>query len=124
MLHDLCIADLHLPDVILHVFLHLQLADDDPGHNRYNQTGSDINHGYLPAEQPPEHDQRNFVDHWGRDEKRERNSQRHAGLHKTDKERHCRAGTERGDDAQKGGQNVADIFTFVGENAFGLFRRK
>ena len=95
-----------------------------PGNYGNDQPESDVGQRDLPAEQPPEHDQGDFVDHRRGYQERKCDSQRDARFHETQEKRYGTAGAKWREDAQRGRGHVAGIRPPLGQKLFGAFRRK
>ena len=83
-----CALDLHFPDEILDPTLHAEATDKQAGDNRDDHSGHDVERCNFPTEHAVEQDERDFIDHWRGDEKRERDAQRDSSFDKADEQRH------------------------------------
>ena len=80
-----------LVDVGLDVPLEAQPADHQPGANGHDQAGGHVGERDHRAEEPPQQDERDLVDHRRGNEEGEGDAERHARLHEADEQRHRRA---------------------------------
>ena len=56
-------ARMDLVDVLLNPLLKLQPADDSAAHYGNDNAAGDVEEGYLPAKETPEHDECHFIHH-------------------------------------------------------------
>ncbi len=98
----------HFLHPVFNQMLQMKAANDPAGTNGDQQAGTKIERSGFPAHQAVEEHQSHLVDHRRRNEEGEGHAQGYPGLNKANKERHCRAGAERGDDAEQSGQHIAD----------------
>ncbi len=92
-----------LPDVVLHVALEPEPADDHSRDERDGQSSGHVGDGELGSDQAPQQHDRDLVDHGRCDQERERHPEWHAGLEEPDEQRNGRARAERRDDAEPRG---------------------
>ena len=84
-----------LPDVVLDVALEAQPTDDEPGDDGDGETRGHVGDRDGRAEQAPQENDRDLVDHRRGDEEREGHAERDADLDEADEQWHGRAGAER-----------------------------
>jgi len=99
----------HLEDPRLHPALDAQAPQDQPAGDGHRQPGRHVEEGDARAEEAPQEDERDLVDHGAADEEGEGDPPRDPRLHEADEEGDGGAGAERGDDPEAAAATVPAI---------------
>src|SRR6478609_992591 len=118
---DRLAAELGLEDERFDPFLDAEPTEDPAGDDRDDQAGADVDGGDLPAEEAEQQADGDLVDHRAGDQEAQGDPDRDPGGDEPDEGGDGAAGAKRGDDAEPGGQHVADALTFAAEQGPGAF---